>query len=101
VYKLILTHEVLPGKLAAIEAWFKEQDRERKKRNPEYTPYRRYITVFGNVHRLVVEAEMEKLPEDPWVFAEGPPSKAGAVFHEMIVPGRTELTLLKELELDS
>ena len=101
MYKVILTHEVLPGKLPAMKAWFKEQDKVRSERNPDYRRPRRYITIFGSVHQFVAEFEMEKLPEDLWVYAESPPEGAQAEFLKMIVPGRTEVRLLKELELGS
>jgi hypothetical protein len=101
MYNVILTHEVLPGKLPAMKEWFIQQDKVRKERDPNYTPPRRYITVFGSVHQFVAEFEMEKLPENPWVFAESAPEGAQAEFLTMIVPGRTELRVLKEIDLGS
>ena len=44
---------------------------------------------------------MEKLPEELWVYADLPPEGAQAEFLTMIVPGRTEIRLLKELDLGS
>jgi hypothetical protein len=101
MYKVILTHEVLPGKLPAMKEWFKKQDKARAGREPGYVPPKRYITVFGSVHQFVAEFEMEKLPEELWVYAEFAPEGAQAEFLTMIVPGQTEVRLLKKLDLDA
>ena len=97
MYKMALTQEILPGKLGEAKAWMRQIDKERSERDPAYKPPKRYITVFGNVHQLVVEWERDKLPEDPGLIAEQEPGK----FVPVIVPGRTELLVLKELGLDS
>jgi hypothetical protein len=101
MYKALLIHEVLPGKLSEMKKWFKQADETRRKDDPNYKPFKRYITVFGSVHRIVIEVEMEKVPEDPLVYAEGAPEGTQGEFLKMIVPGRSELLLLKELDLSS
>lgn len=93
MYKMILTHEVLPGKLTAMKEWFKADDDARAKQNPAYKPPKRHITVFGSVHQVVIEAEMEKCSEQPFVYAEAGQREV----LEFIVPGRTELRVLKEI----
>ncbi len=100
MYKVVLTHEVLPGKLSAMKAWLKQQDEARSKRDPAYVPWKRYITIFGSVHQMVIELEVDKVPEEPWVYAETA-GEAQEEFLTMIVPGRTELRVLKELDLGS
>jgi len=104
MYKVVLTHEVLPGKLAELKAWFKQQDEQRQAQDPAYTPWKRYITVFGSVHQIVIEIEMDQPPEEPWLsgYAEfGPEQLDGAQgeFLKMIVPGQSELKLWKALDL--
>ena len=100
MYKLVLTHEILPGKLSAMKAWMKQRDEARRKRDPAYKPYKRYITVFGSVHQLVIELEVAKMEEEPLAYA-GIAGEAQGEFMAMIVPGRTELRVLKELDLGS
>jgi hypothetical protein len=64
---------------------------------------KRYITVAGSVHQVTVEIEGEEIPvsmlEHP--YAEGPAEGAQGEFLQWIVPGRTEIRLLKELDLSS
>jgi hypothetical protein len=103
MYKIILSHEVMPGKLADMKRWIVQQDIKRKEENPDYTPPKRYITVAGSVHQVTVEVEGEEIPvymlEHPYAEhpAEGPQSE----FLQWIVPGRSEVRLLKELDLSS
>jgi hypothetical protein len=103
MYKIILSHEVMPGKLADMKRWLVQQDIKRKEENPDYTPPKRYITVAGSVHQVTVEVEGEEIPvsmlEHP--YAEGPAEGAQGEFLQWIVPGRTEIRLLKELDLGS
>ena len=66
MYKLVLTHEVLPGKLPELKVWFKQQDQQRQAQEPGYTPWKRYITIFGSVHQLVIEVELAQPPQEPW-----------------------------------
>jgi hypothetical protein len=102
MYKLLLIHEVLPGKLAALKAWCQQQDQERKERDTTYTPPKRYITVFGSVHQVIVEVEVETIPE-PLLhgYADHPAEGAQGEFLKLIVPGRSELRVLKELDLSA
>ena len=99
MYKAQLIHEVQPGKFPEMKEWFKRADEGRRKNNPDYTPFKRYLTVYGSVHRVVVEFEMEKAPEEPYFFAEGEPTGAGVDFWKLIVPDITEVQLLKEIDL--
>ena len=101
MYQIVLIHEVLPGKLPEMKTWFKEADERRASQNPDYRPPRRFITVFGSVHQFVAMFEMEKVPEEPLVYAEMAPEGEQGEFLKLIVPGRTEIHVLKELELDS
>ena len=104
MYKVVLTHEILPGKLAELIAWCKQQDQVRLAQDPTYKPYKRYVTVFGSVHQVVIEVEAAQPPQD-WfttAYAEVGPEELGGAqgeFLKLIVPGRTELKLLKEFDL--
>ena len=100
MYKLVLTHEILPGKLGEIKVWFKQQDEERKQADPSYVPLKRYITVYGSVHQITIEIEMENTTDHPVVdgYAEMA-SDASDDFHKMIVPGSSKITMLKEIDL--
>jgi hypothetical protein len=56
------------------------------------------------VHQLVIEVELAQPPQEPWIsgYAEfGPEQLDGAQgeFLKLIVPGRSELRLLKMLDL--
>jgi hypothetical protein len=104
VYKVVLTHQVLPGKLAEIMAWFKQEDARRTEQDPAYEPYKRYITVFGSVYQLVIELEVEDLSKEAWIYEKAYAERASGSeddFAQMIIPGRTELRVLKELDLSS
>ena len=52
MYKVVVTHEILPSKILELKAWLKRKDEEIGKQDPTYTPYKRYLTVFGNMHQL-------------------------------------------------
>ena len=103
MYKLILTHEVLPGRLKEMMAWFKQADESRKKQDPAYKPYKRYITCFGSAHKVVIEMEVKDPAKADWIWegAYAERSSGPGDFSAMIVPGRTEVLLLKELDLSS
>ena len=49
MYKLVLIHKIIPGKLSAFKRWVQNTDEERKKQNPDFVPLKRYITVIGNL----------------------------------------------------
>lgn len=97
MYKVILTHHVIPGKLPELNRWFSTADRERKAANPEYVPPKRYITVLGNLTRFVIEFPLETLPDQMTVWAD---SAEGTGVYDMVIPGRSEMVVLKELEID-
>lgn len=101
MYKMILSHEVMPGKLPALNAWFRQRDQERKQQNPNYQPPKRYITVYGSVHQVLIEVETEGVPGHltERAYAEHGGDGVQAEFLAMIVPGRSELRLLKGLDL--
>ena len=99
MYKVVLTHEIVPGKLSALKRWIENADRERKARNPDYEPYKRYITVIGSVTRFQLEFEWETMPEHPIVWSEV--VEGQGEFKDFVVAGRSECTVLKELEFES
>lgn len=99
MYKGVLVHEVVPGKLSELKRWIQNADRERKARDPAYEPYERYITVIGSVTRFQVEVEWETMPEHPYVWVEAVESQGE--FKDFVVPGMSESYVLKELEIES
>jgi hypothetical protein len=98
MYKAVLTHEVIPGKLSDLKQWFQNADQERKARNPDYTPPKRYITVIGNLTKFYGEVEREALPEHLSGWIENIEGQGN--LKDLIVPGRTERYVLKELEIE-
>ena len=98
MYKFVLTHEIVPGKLSALKRWIKNADRERTAKNPGYKPYKRYITVIGSVTRIHIELEYETWPERPIVWSEV--VEGQGEFKDLVVAGMSECTVLKELELE-
>jgi len=107
MYKWVLTHEVLPGRFGDLRTWFMQQDVERKRTNPNYPRLKRYTTVFGDVHQVIGEVELETFPEDQWNrgwtsgYATIPPEGPQAEFLQLLVPGRSALRLLKDLDLNA
>ena len=107
MYQLIMTHEIMPGKMPEVIKWLQgNYDQMRKKDpkvkvpgDPDYKgPQRQYITVYGSAYQFVMEYDLEKVPEEgtPAVpYALATHNKALLPF---LVPGRTVVQLLKQLE---
>ncbi len=93
MYKIVLSHEVLPGKLPEVVKWMQKGDDEARKKNPDFKPPSRFIGVFGSVNELVVELEADKIPEV--VYAEATHNRD---LIPLIVPGRTVMQVFKRLE---
>ena len=101
--KILLTHQIVPGKFDEISNWFKEADSKRKTENPDYKPPRRYIYQTGNVFKVVIEFEFEKLVvDDSTPFSEGGFPNYGESsqpnFFPFIVPGTSTVDIIKEIE---
>ena len=96
MYKAVLVHEIVPGKLSEFERWFQDEDRKRKADDSDYVPFKRYITVIGSVTRLYAEFEMETVPAHPSVWAKYVEQHGD--FKDLIVAGKGELYVLEELE---
>jgi hypothetical protein len=104
MYQLVITHEIMPGKVPDVIKWLQgNYDQARKKDpnlkvpgDPDYRgPQRQYITVFGSAYQFVMELDMEKMPDagQPYALATH-----NAALLPLIVPGRTVVQLLKQLE---
>ena len=50
--KIVLSHQVVPGKYAELVKWFKSADNERKEKDKEYQAPKRYINQFGDAFRI-------------------------------------------------
>jgi hypothetical protein len=98
MYKAVLVHEVIPGKLSELKQWFQNADRERKSKNPNYTPPKRYITVIGSLTRVYCLIDWETVPDHPVVWSEI--IEGQGEFKDLIVPGKSEGFVLKELEIE-
>lgn len=94
MYKAVLTHEIMPGKLPDVIQWLKGDDEKARAKNPDAKRPTRFITMYGSVNQIVIEAEFEKIPE--MVYAEATHNKG---LLPLIVPGRTEARLLKKIEV--
>ena len=99
MYKAVLVHEIVPGKLSEFKRWFQDEDRERKASNPDYMPFKRYITVIGTLTRVHIEMELVTMPEHPIVWSEAVEGQGD--FKDFVVAGNSELYVLKELEIES
>jgi hypothetical protein len=95
MYKVVLVHEIIPGKLSDFKRWFRDADEKRKARNPNYTPPNRYITVIGTLTRVVLEWEYETVPDHPFVWSEGIETQGD--LKDIVVPGMSEGYVLKEI----
>ena len=96
MYKAVLVHEVIPGKLSELKRWFQDADRERKAKNPDYRSPKRYITVIGNLTKFYGEFELNVVPDHPSVWIEN--IEGHGNLKDLIVAGKTELYILQELE---
>jgi hypothetical protein len=104
MYQYVITHEIMPGRVPDVVKWLQgNYDQARKKDpnlkvpgDPDYRgPQRQYITVFGSAYQFVMELDMEELPKagEPYALATH-----NAALLPLIVPGRTVIQLLKQLE---
>ena len=99
MYKLVMTHEILPGKLPDVISWLQgNYDKLREKDpdlkvpgDPEYKgPLRQYVTVYGSVNQYVMELDTESIPDQ--VYALATHNKDLLPF---LVPGSTKNKVLK------
>ena len=103
MFKQVMTHEILPGKLPEVKKWLQgNYDELRKKdpnfkgpNHPDYKGPRQYITVYGSANQLVIELDLEKPMEISYAEAT---HNEGLI--PLIVPGRTVVQLLKKLEFE-
>ncbi len=94
MYKAVLTHEIMPGKLPDVIQWLKKGDEKARAKNPDATLPVRFITVYGSVNQIVIEVETETVPDR--AYAEATHNEE---LLSLIVPGRTESRLLKKIEV--
>ena len=95
MYKAVLVHEIVPGKFSAFERWFRDVDRARKAKDPAYTPPRRYLTIIGSLTRVCIEYDWETIPDHPIVWSKVIEQQGD--MKDIIVPGKSEAYVLKEL----
>ncbi len=95
MYKAVLVHEIVPGKLSDFKRWYQNADQERKSKNPNYVPPKRYITVIGTLTRFFAEFELDTVPDHPFIWSETI-EKQGDL-KDMVVSGKSEIYVLKEI----
>jgi hypothetical protein len=104
MYQYLATHEIMPGKTPDLIKWLQgNYDQMRKKDpklkvpgDPDYRgPQRQYITMFGSAYQFVMQYDVEKLPGEGEPYALATHNQA---LLPLIVPGRTVVQLLKQLE---
>ena len=99
MYKVVLTHEVIPEKLPEFIEWFKNADKKRREANPEYIPPKRYVTVYGNLRQVTIEMEFEEVPasmtKSAWLEGKSSQEELSSMFT------RSEFALLKEIDTES
>jgi hypothetical protein len=103
MHKVLLTHQIVPGKFSELSDWFKEADAKRKADDQDYKPPRRYIYQTGSVFKVVSEFEFEKLViDDATPFSQGGYPNYGETsqpdFFPFIVPGTSTMDILKEIK---
>ncbi len=91
--KIVLSHQVLPGKYAELVKWFKSADNTRKEKDKEYQAPKRYINQFGDAFRIYVEFVLDELPSDFMTYGTTDQPE----FFSLIIPGSTEVNVLKEI----
>ena len=96
MYKMVIVHEIIPGKLSEYKRWYKQVDQERKAKNPDYVPPKRYVTVIGKLTRVIIEWERETMYEHFPVWSEAVETYGD--LKDMVFPGGIEHYVLKELD---
>jgi hypothetical protein len=93
---MVIVHEIIPGKLAEFKRWYKQVDQERKAKNPDYVPPKRYVTVIGKLTRVIIEWEQETMFEHSPVWLETVETYGN--LKAVVFPGGIEHCVLKELD---
>ena len=96
MYKMVIVHEIIPGKLSEYKRWYKQVDQERKAKNPDYVPRKRYVTVVGKLTRVIIEWERETMYEHCPVWSEIVETHGD--LKDIVFPGGIEHYVLKELD---
>ena len=91
MYKIVLSHIIVPGKYDELLAWCKKSDKERAEKNPEYVPPSRFINQYGDSFKIQIEWEHEEMPTNPMSYG----STNQPEFFKFIVPGTTQIEVYK------
>ncbi len=57
MHKVLLTHQIVPGKFSELSDWFKEADAQRKAEDPDYKPPKKYTCQTESVFKIASEFE--------------------------------------------
>ena len=70
MHKILITHQIVPGKFDELSKWYKEVDAKRAKEDPNCKKPKKYIYQTGEVFKVV--SEFEKLViDDSTPMSEG------------------------------
>ena len=106
MYKWVITHEIMPGKLPEVKKWLQGNYDKMRKNNPDYKGtadpsykgMRQYITVYGSAYQYVAEMDVDDPTKaEPLAYAESTHNEGLIQF---VVPGTTVVSLLKRLDFE-
>ena len=94
MYKVVLSHSIVPGKYDELAEWCRKSDKQRAGENPGYVPPNRFINQYGDSFKVQIEWEHEEMPTN--IFNYG--SSNQPEFFEFIVPGTTKIEVYKSFD---
>jgi hypothetical protein len=94
MYKVVLSHIIIPGKYDDLAEWCREADKKRKQENPAYVPPSRFINQYGDSFKVQIEFEFSEMPSEPMNYGKSNQPE----FFEFIVPGTTRMEVYKSID---
>ena len=70
MYKVVLSHIIIPGKYDDLAEWCREADKKRKQENPAYVPPSRFINQYGDSFKVQIEFEHSEMPSEPMNYGK-------------------------------
>ena len=93
MYKVVLSHIIIPGKYGELAEWCREADKKRKQENPAYVPPSRFINQYGDSFKVQIEFEHSEMPPEPMNYGSNNQPES----FEFIVPGTTRIEVYKSI----
>ena len=94
MYKVVLSHIIIPCKYDELAEWCREADKKRKKENLAYVPPSRFINQYGDSFKVQIEFEHSEMPSEPMNYGKSNQLE----FFEFIVPGTTRMEVYKSID---